>query len=73
MGRRARSFKRNLRMLFAPVQPGEVPSRNYMGYKPNEADGGMWAECGVHGQLKRVRTVSAKFDVEKAHWETEHV
>jgi hypothetical protein len=66
-------FKRDVRGVFAPARPGEVPSRGFMGYSPNEADGGTWAKCSVCGDLSRHRTVNAAFEAERSHWASAHV
>jgi hypothetical protein len=66
-------FKRDVRGVFAPARPGEVPSNTFMGYTPNEADGGTWARCPVHGDLSRHRLLNDAYAAERAHWDSDHL
>lgn len=54
------------------TQPGERPSRNYQGKKPNEADGSRMAVCPVHGDLQMAANEIRKHEIESAHWDREH-
>jgi len=68
----ARFLRRVDAALAGDATPANRNGRGFQGFKPLEDDGGMWARCGVCGDLERVRTESARHAIEKGHWDREH-